>query len=415
MTTQALRTEKIEPANLRLPVDYQPDKERLSSVLASIKEKTLLHIVCVREAKIIINKVKEYEVFSGELHVYACQQLQVPTIECKVYPNDLDEDEYVEISLHKNLQFPYLTWDEQIIYEKKLHDLRQAQHGPGAKGKQTGWSLRDTAQELRMSFGILSEDLRMAEAVIADPSLKRIKDKTTARRLILDSIKRENQQIQASAPMTSAIDYDCVLHGGAEKLLQLYPANTFDACITDPPWLEYGQGKDSKLVRDEFTLQVFKEVYRVLKQNSFLYAFVSTQDWYHYFNKLTELGFSVQKYPLIWAKENVLTLGTLSWQYQRNYEHIIIAVKGSPALDNNNNSAIFSFPVVPSAKLIHPHEKPKDLIKVILNQCTYEGSLVLDPFAGSGVVLEVAKNLRRRFVGVEVQTEYYNKIKERIK
>jgi site-specific DNA-methyltransferase (adenine-specific) len=393
-------TQEFDPNKLVIPPDFVVDKEAVALMKRSIQQRTLMHPPCVKD---------NGEVFAGEVHVLACRELDVK-IDCRVFPSNLTSEEYHEISIHKRLQSPTTPWDVQVTLEKQLHDIRVAQKGAGKQGKKVGWSLRDTAEELNMSFGILSEDIRMADAISADPSLRRIKDKTTARRVILGNIKRENQQVQASAPVQ--VDTNVIIHGGSEAVLRVYPDNTFDACITDPPWLEF---KDPSLERDKYTLPVFQELYKVLKPNSFLYAFVSTQDWYYYFEKLTVIGFNVQKYPLMWVKEGVLTQGTLSWQHQRDYEPIILAVKGSPALTSNMLSAVFTTKVVHSSRLIHPNEKPTEVIEKILNCCTYEGSLVVDPFAGSGVVLETCERLRRRWVGVENNLDYFNKIKTRMK
>lgn len=393
----------LETKKLIIPPNYKPDAERMASVVESIKQRQLLHPPCVTD---------KYVVFAGELHVLACRHLAIDKIDCRVYPSDLEDEEYKEIAIHKNLQFPYLSWDEQVIYERELHALRQQQHGVGQKGKKDGWSLRDTAEELHMSFGVLSEDIRMADAILANPSLRRIKDKSTARKVILEDIKRQNQEMQASVPAPPSVDYNCCIHGGSEAVLRLYPDNVFDCCITDPPWLEF---KDKNLVRDEFTLEVFKQVFRVLKQNSFCFAFVSHQDFFYYQDKFKELGYNVQKYPMIWVKENVLTYGTLSWNTQRNYEPIMVAVKGAPAFVSNMVSSIISCPVVHPSRLIHPNEKPKEVIKALLYNSTYDNALILDPFAGSFVVPDVCRETGRRFVAIEINKEFYEKGKERLK
>jgi DNA modification methylase/ParB-like chromosome segregation protein Spo0J len=395
------RTEQLDPASLKLPASFVPNEERLNDLVSSIRDRGLFHAPCVKD---------NGEVFAGKVRVIACIKLKIEHIECHIYPSDLDPDDYIEIALHENLKRANLSWDEQVLAERELHELRIDQNGKGKTGKKVGWSLRDTAQELQMSFGSLSEDLRMAEAIIHNPSLKRIKDKGTAKRIILDQLRRSNQELDATAPCK--IEANVCLHGGSEVILQQYPDRTFDACITDPPWLEY---KDQSLVRDEFTLPVFKEIFRVLKANSFLMAFVSTQDWIYYFDKLQKLGFSVQKYPIIWVKEGVLSYGCLSWQYQRDYEPILIAVKGSPALTSNMLSSIISCKVVPSAHLVHPNEKPKEVIKRLIDHCTYADALILDPFAGSFVVPVTATEMGRRYVAIENNDDYYLKGVERLK
>jgi site-specific DNA-methyltransferase (adenine-specific) len=42
------------------------------------------------------------------------------------------------------------------------------------------------------------------------------------------------------------------------------------------------------------------------------------------------------------------------------------------------------------------------------------GDLVLDPFAGSGTTLKAAKELGRRFIGIEVNPEYLEICNRRI-
>lgn len=49
---------------------------------------------------------------------------------------------------------------------------------------------------------------------------------------------------------------------------------------------------------------------------------------------------------------------------------------------------------------------PVALVERILRLTTNRGSTVLDPFAGSGVVLAVANCMRRRYVGFELRSEY---------
>lgn len=54
----------------------------------------------------------------------------------------------------------------------------------------------------------------------------------------------------------------------------------------------------------------------------------------------------------------------------------------------------------------HPTQKPLQLIKRCLRSCTKEGSVVLDPFAGSGSTGVAALLLGRRFIGCEREANY---------
>jgi len=54
----------------------------------------------------------------------------------------------------------------------------------------------------------------------------------------------------------------------------------------------------------------------------------------------------------------------------------------------------------------HGCQMPEQLLGRIIKTCSEEGDAVLDPFAGSGTTLVVAKKLGRRFLGFEISEEY---------
>ena len=66
-------------------------------------------------------------------------------------------------------------------------------------------------------------------------------------------------------------------------------------------------------------------------------------------------------------------------------------------------------------KRLHPVQMPEALAEKIIKRGSKEGDLVLDVFAGSGTSLVVAKKLNRDFIGIEINPEHINTIKERIK
>lgn len=65
-------------------------------------------------------------------------------------------------------------------------------------------------------------------------------------------------------------------------------------------------------------------------------------------------------------------------------------------------------------KTIHPTEKPEKLLERIILIASNEGQLILDPFMGSGTTGVVAKRLKRRFIGIEIDKLYYKIAKIRI-
>jgi site-specific DNA-methyltransferase (adenine-specific) len=54
----------------------------------------------------------------------------------------------------------------------------------------------------------------------------------------------------------------------------------------------------------------------------------------------------------------------------------------------------------------HPAPYPESLAKDHISSWSDPGAIVLDPFAGSGTTLKAAKELNRRYIGIEVNPEY---------
>jgi site-specific DNA-methyltransferase (adenine-specific) len=62
----------------------------------------------------------------------------------------------------------------------------------------------------------------------------------------------------------------------------------------------------------------------------------------------------------------------------------------------------------------HGCQMPEQLLGRIIRASSDEGDTVLDPFAGSGTTLAVAKKLARRFIGFELSQEYSASIARRL-
>ena len=62
----------------------------------------------------------------------------------------------------------------------------------------------------------------------------------------------------------------------------------------------------------------------------------------------------------------------------------------------------------------HGCQMPEQLLGRIIRACSNEDELVLDPFAGSGTTLAVAKKLGRRYLGFELSKDYSQQIRKRL-
>lgn len=63
---------------------------------------------------------------------------------------------------------------------------------------------------------------------------------------------------------------------------------------------------------------------------------------------------------------------------------------------------------------VHPTQKPVALMEYLIKTYTNEGELVLDFTMGSGTTGVAAKNLNRKFIGIELDEDYFDIAKKRI-
>ena len=68
----------------------------------------------------------------------------------------------------------------------------------------------------------------------------------------------------------------------------------------------------------------------------------------------------------------------------------------------------------PNRNSLHPAQKPVDLLEYLVKTYTNEGDLVLDFTMGSGSTGVACLNTNRRFIGIELDENYFNIAKKRI-
>ena len=79
----------------------------------------------------------------------------------------------------------------------------------------------------------------------------------------------------------------------------------------------------------------------------------------------------------------------------------------------NKNAKLWEFAPQDSNRF-HPTQKPVMLIEKQLLEYSKEGDLILDPFSGSGTTAIACHNLKRRFICIEKDKEYWQKSCERL-
>ncbi len=63
---------------------------------------------------------------------------------------------------------------------------------------------------------------------------------------------------------------------------------------------------------------------------------------------------------------------------------------------------------------VHPTQKPIAVMEWVINQCKKTPQTILDPFMGSGTTGLACMNLNRKFIGIEIDPQYFDIACERI-
>ena len=119
------------------------------------------------------------------------------------------------------------------------------------------------------------------------------------------------------------------------------------------------------------------------------------------------------KSVIIWDKQNH-SMGDLHRAWGNKYESIIWWCNNGFTFPNKRPQDIISVAKVPANKLIHPNEKPVQLLISLIEKTTHENDIVLDCFMGSGSTGVACLNTNRNFVGIELDENYFNIAKNRI-
>ena len=137
--------------------------------------------------------------------------------------------------------------------------------------------------------------------------------------------------------------------------------------------------------------------------------------WHHvdFFKQEIEKYF-VLKNIIVWNKNNHGS-GDLKGSYAPKHEFVLFAHKGRALLQNKRKEDVIDCPKIPSNKLVHPTEKPIELLQTFIQSSSYEGGIVLDGFIGGGSTALACISTGRKYIGFELDKNYYEVATERMK
>lgn len=167
-----------------------------------------------------------------------------------------------------------------------------------------------------------------------------------------------------------------------------------------------GSSNDSHIANDK-NLDVVGEAFALLRKqmrSGWLAAFYSCRISPTFFKMLEKAGWRDSEYfgDVVWDKK-VMGLGT---QIRYQHENVAFYRIGKPAQLTDAPSVLTFMPVKGDAKTnSHPHEKPEKVMQNIVGMVP--GKMILDCFMGSGSTGAAAVQLKRGFVGIELDAKYF--------
>jgi site-specific DNA-methyltransferase (adenine-specific) len=210
--------------------------------------------------------------------------------------------------------------------------------------------------------------------------------------------------------------------------------NSIDLILTDPP---YNISSETKIIREGGKFgkaktidmdfgewdknNIFPQDYlnlfvSLLKPNGVLIMFydklylgligIYLQNNHNF--KVRHLGNWIKSNPAPQARK-------VKWM--NGSEQFIIATKNEGSGHHYNYELGQSpdyFKTSVSFKHLHPTQKPEELIEWLVKYWSFKNDIVLDPFMGSGTTGVVCKKLNRKFIGFEIDKNYYDIAKKRI-
>lgn len=221
------------------------------------------------------------------------------------------------------------------------------------------------------------------------------------------------------------------LHNGdCLKIMKTMPDKSIDLIATDVPYKLTSRGSSGTmsgywaedkakkgLVFDNNNIDIedyIGEFYRVLKDGTHCYIMCNQLNLPHFLEVIGKSEFKFIK-CLIWDKGNKIC----GKYYMNCFEYIIMLRKGRERTINDCGTPdILRVPNIKTldaaGRNIHDSEKPVALMKILIDNSTNSGDIVLDPFMGSGTTGVAAIQSNRNFIGIEIDEKYFKIAESRI-
>ncbi len=206
-----------------------------------------------------------------------------------------------------------------------------------------------------------------------------------------------------------------ILLGDCRDLMRTLAPNSVDAVITDPPYgVNYQPDPKFKRIANDERPYVWwlPDAYRVLKDGGALLCFCPWRTSEPFRLAIEWAGFKIRS-QIVWDRE-WHGQGDLTASFGPRHDLIWFATKGKFAFPNKRPVSVIRSKRISAGALVHPTEKPIDLMQQLVEAVTPTGGVVLDPFAGSGATLHAAREAGRHSIGIELDPDYVTLIEKRL-
>jgi len=323
-----------------------------------------------------------------------------------------------------NYQRSVLALELESVFSEKAKE-KQKESG-GAVPQISAEPPIETRKELAKIANV-SHDTIARVKVIEAKATPEIKEQLSKGELsinqVYQDIKKEEkkaeykEKVQESRVETSISEN--IKHGDSLQILETLEDGCIDIVLTDPPYgISYisnrsifedsitkrGLLNDGETEAFELLDKTCEILQRKSAENAHLYFFCS---WsvFSKFESIISKYFTI-KTPIIWDKGNKGS-GDLENDWGNQTEIIIFCVKGKKLI-NTRRGNIISVPRLHSSKMIHPTQKPEDLLNEILAVSYLPGDFIVDPFMGSGATVKACNKIGAKSLGIELDKEMFN-------
>ena len=410
----------------RLRDEYGTDKD-IEEFKTSIKDKGLLQPIVLSDLK-----NGSYKLVVGERRLRAVTQIHtagdtIPNVPLG-YINaeimgELSPEMALMMEFEENERRKNFTWEEKAKYIKKIHDM-------WARRYKGNWTLEMTAHLLKIALGSVSDYLGLGSAMEKHPEIAKAETLRSAVKRAKNIKKQEVRRIEAEEndPEQLKRAESVVVCADARQWIKQVSEASIDLVNFDPPWGEEVSHKvaenwesfdDDTESADERIRDLLPEIFRVLKPDRFCIFWFRNQAYESTIELIESAGFSMKgsRNACLWIKLDKTTdqMRFPEKMLIHGYENFFLLRKGDPLLyKTDQKTNVFMFARVPRGLKIHPTEKPRMLLELLIKMTTTPGETVVDPCAGSGSTLHAAYNTMRKPLGCELSPNFHARIITRL-